>query len=156
MIEITRHEKDGVLQGFSFFSHESIMLVVFTGKVLHSVTSYRGNCDVGAPGANCQAVAFPDMAQAETFIAEEGLVSEGAHEFHELEKQFQVFLNKDNALRLSEEVPEMGMYRKANNINLYREPDGRYFYVDYFEPGHRELLEGTAGGEAYATVTPKS
>jgi hypothetical protein len=152
MIEITRHEKDGILQGFQFYSPEPIVLVVFTDRVLQSVTSYRGHCEVGAPNASCQAVAFADMQQAQQFIDDNGLVSEGAHPFHdeEIDKDFQVFMSKDQSIAISEDMPELGVYRKQNNIRLYKEPDGVYFYVNYFEPGHREFLEN------YGKVTPNA
>jgi len=59
-------------------------------------------------------------------------------------------MSKDNSIALSEDAPEMALYRKANNIKLYKEPDGVYFYVNTFEPGHREFLE------QYATITPNT
>jgi len=55
-------------------------------------------------------------------------------------KQFQVKLTYDDQLALLEAYPEMGVYRKQNNIIVYKENDTTYFYVNYILDQHKSLL----------------
>lgn len=55
-------------------------------------------------------------------------------------KLFQVKLSYDDQLTLLEQYPEMGVYRKQNNIIVYKENDTTYFYVNYILDQHKALL----------------
>jgi len=75
------------------------------------------------------------------------IVDELPSDWHEPDKNYQVMMTIEQALQLAEDVPEMAVYRKQNGIQLHKDETHRYFYVNYFEPGHREFLE------QYATIT---
>ena len=78
------------------------------------------------------------------------VVEELPTEWHEPDADFQIFLTYQKSVELTEEHPELAQYRKDNNILSHKEEEGVYFYVNFFEPGHRELVEN------YGTVTSKT
>lgn len=55
-------------------------------------------------------------------------------------KKYRIQLSYDNQLTLLELYPEMGVYRKENNIIVYKENENTYFYVNKILDEHRVLL----------------
>ena len=69
------------------------------------------------------------------------LGGESTTDWHETDKDFQIFLTYQESVELTEEYPELAQYRKDNNILSHKEEEGVYFYVNYFKEGHRDVLE---------------
>ena len=64
-----------------------------------------------------------------------------AYLWHETEKQYQIKGTDEQYNDLLEAQPSFALYREQQNIQVYKEPNMRYMYVNWFEVGHRELLE---------------
>jgi uncharacterized FlaG/YvyC family protein len=60
--------------------------------------------------------------------------------WHEESKPIQVKMSYDNTIKMLNDVPELGMYKKMNGIVTYLENGITYFYLNYFNEGHQELL----------------
>jgi hypothetical protein len=146
MIQITRHTDGFTISAFP----DEIILLVFDNTFWYSQTKYYGHCSVGTPTADATAAGFQTQSDVDSFIASNNLLKYGVPiaAFHE-EKIYQIFMTYEQSSRLSEDVPEMAMYRKANNIALHREREGVYMYLNFWEEGHRELLS------QYSTITDK-
>ena len=61
--------------------------------------------------------------------------------WHEPEKTIQVKQSNEDCLAMLDEYPEVGVFRKENNIITYREKGFVYVYVNTLLPEHRTLLE---------------
>jgi hypothetical protein len=61
--------------------------------------------------------------------------------WHEPEKTIQVKQSNDDCLAMLNEYPEVGVFRKENNIITYRENGFVYVYVNTLFPEHRALFE---------------
>ena len=57
------------------------------------------------------------------------------------EKRYEVTGTKTKYLELLSDYPELGLYRKQTNLQVYYNGDMIYFYADDFQPGHREILQ---------------
>lgn len=64
------------------------------------------------------------------------------------EKRFEIKGEKDKFLKLLEDYPEFGVYRKTKNLVIYYFENYVIFYVDSFLPTHMELLEMYLGVES--------
>jgi hypothetical protein len=56
-------------------------------------------------------------------------------------KLFEVCGSKTKYLELLSDYPELGIYRKQTNLQVYYNGDMIYFYTNMFQPGHREILQ---------------
>ena len=63
------------------------------------------------------------------------------NKWHEPEKTIQVKQSNDDCLAMLDEYPEVGVFRKQNNIITYRENGFVYVYVNTLFPEHRALFE---------------
>lgn len=63
------------------------------------------------------------------------------NKWHEPEKTIQVKQSNDDCLAMLNEYPEVGVFRKENNIITYRENGFVYVYVNTLFPEHRALFE---------------
>lgn len=82
MIEIHRHEQNGILQGFSFWAYpDPIIILVHEQGVWHSKTKYYGWGSFGAINANVECTGFETMEQADQYIADNNLLFSGEHFF---------------------------------------------------------------------------
>ena len=61
--------------------------------------------------------------------------------WHEADKTIQVKQSNDDCLAMLNEYPEVGVFRKENNIITYRENGYVYVYVNTLFPEHRALFE---------------
>lgn len=68
-------------------------------------------------------------------------VDEFTYEDFSPEKRFEVYGNKTKYLDLLTDYPELGIYRKQTGLEVFYNGDNIYFYIDQFQPGHREILE---------------
>ena len=64
-----------------------------------------------------------------------------AYIWHLPNERYQIKGTDEQYNDLLEQQPEFGVYRKAMGIEVFKEPNMRYMYVNYFETGHREMLE---------------
>lgn len=129
MIQIQRHEIGGILQGFTFYSEAPISLLIHNSKYYYSVTRYRGHCDVGAPAATVQAVAFQTSEQAQEFIAQNNLVLfvvNPAH-WHDPNASFRIVMSLSDNFRLLKMHPDFAQY--VSNAGLISEEENGYIYV---------------------------
>lgn len=86
-----------------------------------------------------------EMLDQMMLIATEKLVEDTTTPDFEHEKRFEVKGENGKYLKLLEDFPEMGIYRKVNNIAIYTEKGFQIFYVNTFLPNHKELLEQYLG-----------
>lgn len=63
----------------------------------------------------------------------------------EPEKRYEIKAENEKYLKLIDDVPELGVYRKQKGIEIYYLDNYIYFYVDSFLPGHKEILEQYLG-----------
>jgi hypothetical protein len=70
--------------------------------------------------------------------------------WHEPTIIYKIIISEKNLISLLKDFPEFGVYRKAMNIYPYEYGNDRCMYVNWFEIGHRELLEGY--GSTIATI----
>jgi hypothetical protein len=61
--------------------------------------------------------------------------------WHENNCDYQICMTDSNLILLLYDHPEFGMHRQQNNILSYKEGSNQYMYVNWFDVGHRELLE---------------
>lgn len=61
--------------------------------------------------------------------------------WHEPNKSIQVKQSNNDCLAMLDEYPEVGVFRKENNIITYRENGYVYVYVNTLFPEHRALFE---------------
>ena len=61
--------------------------------------------------------------------------------WHEADKTIQVKQSNDDCLSMLDEYPEVGVFRKQNNIITYRENGFVYVYVNTLFSEHRALFE---------------
>jgi len=61
--------------------------------------------------------------------------------WHEADKKIQVKQSNEDCLAMLDEYPEVGVFRKQNNIITYRENGFVYVYVNTLFPEHRALFE---------------
>lgn len=61
--------------------------------------------------------------------------------WHEADKTIQVKQSNDDCLAMLDEYPEVGVFRKENNIITYRENGFVYVYVNTLFPEHKALFE---------------
>lgn len=66
----------------------------------------------------------------------------------EPEKRYEIKAENEKYLKLIDDVPELGVYRKQKGIEIYYLDNYVYFYVDSFLPGHREILTQYLGVES--------
>lgn len=77
---ITRHENNGILQGFTFYSYpEKLHVVVHEAGLWHAKISYYGTGQFGASNQNLQVSAFSTPEEADQFIVDNGLIFSGNH-----------------------------------------------------------------------------
>jgi hypothetical protein len=147
MIHITRNEINGVLQGFSFYSESPIALLVHDGTNYYSITRYRGNCDVGAPSALAQAVAFQTDEEATSFIDANGLTLYNPEpaQWHDENSAIRVILTLLQNANLLQGVPEIGLYLKQNGIIPIIDDNYVYVYLNYLHNEHRQIIEAYGG-----------
>ena len=62
--------------------------------------------------------------------------------WHDDNYSIQIVQSKDDCLNMLDNYPEIGVYRKDNNIENIRENGFVYIYVNYILPEHILLLEG--------------
>ena len=62
--------------------------------------------------------------------------------WHDDNCSIQIVQSKDDCLNMLDNYPEIGVYRKDNNIENIRENGFVYIYVNYILPEHILLLEG--------------
>jgi len=60
--------------------------------------------------------------------------------WHEEDKAIQIVQSNNDCLNMLEEFPEVGVFRKQNNIITYRENGFVYVYVNNLFPEHRALF----------------
>jgi hypothetical protein len=144
-MEIVRHESNGVLQGFSFYSETEIVVLQHTDVSYYgSPTTYRGWGSFGAADHNAQATAFVDMDTALQFIEDNNLVHHGQHPWHQ-QTNFRLFLTHHQNSQLLKKYPDFSAFAQHSEI----EPVGVYVYLNYILPEHEQIL--TSEG---ITITP--
>ena len=81
---------------------------------------------------------YPDYAinEAREIEAHEKL---GYEEWHE-DTEIQVFLSHINNANMLVDYPEIGQYRKDNNIITYIEDNGIYVYLNHLNEEHETIL----------------
>lgn len=89
-----------------------------------------------------------EMLEQMLLIATEKLVEDTSTIDYDPEKRYEVKCENEKYLKLLEDFPEMGIYRKVNNIAIYTEKGYQIFYVNYFLQGHREILTQYLGVES--------
>jgi hypothetical protein len=86
MIEIHRHEQNGILQGFSFYAYpDPIAIVVHESGLWHEKIMYQGWGSFGAINQNLEVSGFQTMQEADQFIADNGLIYSGTHIWQSME-----------------------------------------------------------------------
>ena len=135
-MEIQRHEINGILQGFSFYSENEISVLQHNDTVYYSnPAKYRGWGSFGAANSDSIATAFATTDEAMQYITENGLIKHGGNEWHE-DTEIRVFLELFESSRLIKDYPEMASF---GNLS-YIEPDGVYIYLNFIESEHETLL----------------
>ena len=82
-IEITRHEKEGILQGFSFWAYpDPIIILVHMNGMWYSKTQYYGWGSFGAINQNVEVTGFETLQQADDYITQNNLIFAGDHMFY--------------------------------------------------------------------------
>jgi hypothetical protein len=147
MTQITRNEQDGVLMSFSVQSKTPLTLLVHDGTNYYSITRYRGNCDVGAPSALAQAVAFQTDEEAALFIDANGLTlyNPDPAQWHDENSAIRVILTLLQNANLLQGVPELGLYLKQNGIIPIIDDNYVYVYLNYLHDEHRQIIEAYGG-----------
>lgn len=76
------------------------------------------------------------------------IVDELPSEWHEPNQRYQVFMNPSQVVdfALSPYFTALKEWREQAGIEIYKD-NGAYFYVNFFEQGHREIIE------QFATIT---
>lgn len=74
MTKITRHEHNGILQGFSIYTPIEVVLLVHCSKWYYSIHTYIGHCDIGVQSADSQVTVFNTHSDATMFIANNKLL----------------------------------------------------------------------------------
>ena len=146
-IEIIRHEKDGVLNGFSVIntSESKITLLIWdsSSRVYYNRIVYRGNTIFPARTNSTQANVFTGEGheqECENFIEQEELIKEGVYEWHR-QTLLRVFINHyDNAMMLKT-YPIFSNFADMTEV----EADGVYVYLNFLEDEHRQIIEGFNG-----------
>jgi hypothetical protein len=137
MIEITRHEKDGVLQGFTFYTVTPVILLVHDNDYWYSNTKYRGHCSVGAPNANSIATAFETQQEVDDFIAVNNLIKFGEQyaDWHE-ETVLRIIMHNNDIAKLLKDHPTFSGYYDHTIV----EGNYSYIYLNWLEQEHEDLL----------------
>ena len=142
MIEITRHEKEGILQGFTFYAPDQITLLVHDNELWYSKTKYRGHCSVGAVNQNVNATAFESDAAANEYINNNNLVKFGDHyEAWHHEKDQRIVQTKTGNIRMMIDYPELAQYPQSNGVELVESGNYVYMYANEILPEHQTLFE---------------
>ena len=144
-MEITRIEKNEILQGFTFYTTKEVYLLVYDNDFWYSNIKYRGHCSIGSPNQNVNAIAFEDAIDLQNFISTNNLVKyeytptwdENWHE--DTEKRIILTL-EDNAILL-QNVPELAVYMKEEELTSYIEGNYIYVYVNWIEEEHLPILQ---------------
>ena len=80
-------------------------------------------------------------AVTEQYITDYLEILDEIPQWHEPNKSIQVKQSNDDCLAMLDEYPEVGVFRKENNIITYRENGFVYVYVNTLFPEHRALFE---------------
>jgi hypothetical protein len=79
-------------------------------------------------------------AVTEQYITDYLEILEEVPRWHEEDKSIQIIQSNNDCLNMLEEYPEVGVFRKQNNIITYRENGFVYVYVNNLFPEHRALF----------------
>lgn len=78
-------------------------------------------------------------------ISEEIITVEGTEIWHEADMKIQIKMSFENNIKMLESYPEIGVYRKENNIGTYIVNNYTYSYCNYLLDEHRALLTAFGG-----------
>ena len=78
-------------------------------------------------------------------ISEEIVTVEGNEIWHETDMIIQIKMSFENNIKMLEQYPEIGVYRKENNIGTYIVNSYTYSYCNYLLDEHRALLTAFGG-----------
>lgn len=82
-----------------------------------------------------------ESTNPEAGIISDYIITVVDNSWFEPNNKYQVKQKYDDCFIMLENVPELGMYRKAHDIITYKRNGMIYFYVRYFDPGYVEILE---------------
>lgn len=82
-----------------------------------------------------------DLPEYYEEIIDEAIQIDDSYIDYHPEKRFEIYGTKTKYLELLSDYPELGLYRKQTNLQVYYNGDMIYFYADDFQPGHREILQ---------------
>ena len=149
-IEITRHETDGVLNGFTMYfnnnENKQVTLLLWDDVlgVWYSKTKYRGSCSVGVQTSSTQCNVFSEdthIQDCEAFITQNNLVKFGDHytDWHE-DTQIRIIQTKTGNIRMLMDIPALAQYPAANNVTVIEEGNYVYMYANFILPEHEQLF----------------
>lgn len=73
------------------------------------------------------------------------ITCKGNELWHEENMKIQIIMSFENNIKMLELYPEIGVYRKKNNIGTYMVNNFTYSYCNYLLDEHRMLLTGFGG-----------
>ena len=78
-------------------------------------------------------------------LAGEEITCKGNETWHEENMKIQIVMSFENNIKMLEQYPEIGMYRKDNNVGTYIVNNFTYSYCNYLLDEHRALLTAFGG-----------
>jgi len=149
-INITRHEHEGRLQGFTMYfnntENKEVTLLLWDNdlNVWYSRTAYRGSCSVGVISESAQATVFSSdnhFQECDDFIVQNNLVKFGEHyaAWH-FPTAFRIVQSNAGMLRMLKDIPQLALYPSQAGLDVVEDGNYQYTYINYILPEHEQVF----------------